>query len=160
MTLRLSQPESQAGQKQDYRSVLSHRLFFIFISFALLVVICLTASVASAKPPFPTISLPGKSQGVHAVQVLAGKLPEVAAWYGSTPQEFASMLVQDNTAWIDAKGRLFFIEDFPEPVVEGGAPTLTEELFPYDQTFILHSRPGAKRVLFLDFDGHMTTGTA
>ena len=151
---------SQTGKKHDYRNAVSHRLFFIFISFALLVVICLTASVVSAKPPFPTISLPGKSQGDHAVKVLAGKLPEVAAWYGSTPQEFASMLVQDNTAWIDAKGRLFFIEDFPEPVVEGGAPTLTEELFPYDQTFILHSRPGAKRVLFLDFDGHMTTGTA
>ncbi|MBC8552163.1 MAG: PKD domain-containing protein, partial [Candidatus Brocadiales bacterium] len=132
----------------------------LFFTFALLTVICLTASAVSAKPPFPTISLPEKSQGERAIQALAGKLPEVAAWYGTTPQEFATMMIQDHTAWIDTEGRLFFIEDFPEPVVEGGASTLTEELFPYDQTFILHSRPGAKRVLFLDFDGHMTTGTA
>lgn len=28
------------------------------------------------------------------------------------------------------------------------------------QTFSLHSRPGATRKIFLDFDGHTTTGSA
>ncbi len=70
------------------------------------------------------------------------------------------MMIQDNTAWIDAEGHLFFVEEFPEPVVEGEASTIDIAAFPYDQTFKLHSRPGTKRVLFLDFDGHMTTGTA
>ncbi len=102
MILRPSQPER-------WKAVL-HRLF---LSFALLTVICLTASAVSAKPPFPEISLPEKSQGEKAIQALADKLPEVAAWYGTTPQEFATMLIQDNTAWIDNKGRLFFIEEFP-----------------------------------------------
>ena len=161
MTLRPSQSELQqrfsSGEKHNNWNVILHRLFF---SFALLTVICLTASAASAKPKFPTISLPEKSQGNRAIQALAGKLPEVAAWYGTTPQQFASMMIQDNTAWIDAEGRLFFVEEFPEPVVEGESSALDAAAFPYDQTFKLHSRPGAKRVLFLDFDGHMLTGTA
>jgi len=164
MTLHPSQSESlqkhSAGEKHNYWKSVSHRLFFISVSFALLAVICLTASAVYAKPPFPTISLPEKSQGDHAIQALAGKLPEVAAWYGTTPQEFATMMIQDNTAWIDTEGRLFFVENFPEPAVEGGTSTLEVAAFPYDQTFKLHSRPGAKRVLLLDFDGHTTTGTA
>lgn len=36
-----------------------------------------------------------------------------------------------------------------------GAPIL-----PVDQTFKLHSKPGASKVIYLDFDGHTTTGTA
>ncbi len=31
--------------------------------------------------------------------------------------------------------------------------------FPLDQTFQLHSRPGASHTVYLDFDGHVTTGT-
>ena len=70
MTLHPSQPESRqkhsAGEKHNYWKSVSHRLFFIFVSFALLAVICLTDSAVYAKPPLPTISLPEKSQGDHA----------------------------------------------------------------------------------------------
>jgi|GEM_PF-1669801 len=31
--------------------------------------------------------------------------------------------------------------------------------FPLDQTFELHSRPGARHTVYLDFDGHVTSGT-
>ena len=31
--------------------------------------------------------------------------------------------------------------------------------FPLDQTFTLHSAPGASKVIYLDFDGHTTSGT-
>ena len=31
--------------------------------------------------------------------------------------------------------------------------------FPLSQTFLLHSRPGAAKVIYLDFKGHTTTGT-
>ncbi len=164
MTLYPSQPELLqkylTKEKHNYGKVVSHSLLFILFSLSLFTVVCLTASAVSAKPPFPTISLPEKSQGNRAIQALAGKLPEVAAWYGTSPQEFATMMIQDNTAWIDAEGHLFFVEEFPEPVVEGEVSTIDIAAFPYDQTFKLHSRPGTKRVLFLDFDGHMTTGTA
>ena len=26
------------------------------------------------------------------------------------------MMIQDNTAWLDTEGKLFFVENFPEPV--------------------------------------------
>jgi hypothetical protein len=32
--------------------------------------------------------------------------------------------------------------------------------YPLDQTFLLNSRPGAPRVIYLDFDGHTVSGTA
>jgi len=31
--------------------------------------------------------------------------------------------------------------------------------FPLDQTFLLHSNPGASKVIYIDFDGHTTSGT-
>ena len=112
----------------------------------------------SAKPPFPEISLPEKAHGEQAIQALADKLPEVAAWYGTTPQQFTTMLRQDLTAWIDTEGRLFFIEEFPEEVAMDESSTPEAAPFSYDQTFKLHSRSGSNRVIFLDFDGHTTTG--
>ena len=38
-------------------------------------------------------------------------------------------------------------------------PAAAASAFPLDQTFLLHSDPGALRVIYLDFDGHTTTGT-
>ena len=116
----------------------------------------------SAKPPFPEISLPEKAHGEQAIQALADKLPEVAAWYGTTPQQFTTMLIQDLTACIDTKGRLFYIdiEEYTEEAAMDEASTPEAAPFSYDQTFKLHSRPGSNRVIFLDFDGHTTTGTA
>jgi PKD repeat protein len=32
-------------------------------------------------------------------------------------------------------------------------------LFPFTKTFLLHSRPGASKVIYLDFNGHVTKGT-
>jgi len=37
------------------------------------------------------------------------------------------------------------------------APALAA--FPLDQTFLLHSNPGASKVIYLDFDGHVTSAT-
>ena len=42
---------------------------------------------------------------------------------------------------------------FVGPVAAGAAP------FPLGDTFALHSRPGATKVIYLDFDGHSTIGT-
>ena len=43
------------------------------------------------------------------------------------------------------------------PVVEATALVTALSL---DQTFLLHSNPGATKVIYLDFDGHTTTGTS
>ena len=47
-----------------------------------------TAKPHPAKPAFPQLDLADrKSQGQRAIDLLGGRLPEVAAWYGKSPDE-------------------------------------------------------------------------
>ncbi|MCP4000345.1 MAG: cell surface protein, partial [Gammaproteobacteria bacterium] len=117
-------------------------------------------SASKKKSKFPAISIPEIARGERAIEVLADKLPEVAAWYGMAPEQFSVMMREDHTACIDKNGKLFFIEEKPEPIVEEDFVPLAEGPFPYDQTFKLHSKPGSRRVIYLDFNGHTITGTA
>jgi hypothetical protein len=43
------------------------------------------------------------------------------------------------------------------PAIE---PAAASSPYSLDQTFLLHSNPGASKVIYLDFDGHVTTGTS
>lgn len=117
-----------------------------------------------AKPPFPSITLPERAQGERAIGLLGNRLPEVAAWYDMSVAQFASMLRFDRTAWLDTRGRVFFEEEVRLPPETTSAPTATDPisptLEPLEQTFKLHSRPGAKRTIYLNFVGATLTGTA
>lgn len=132
----------------------------------------LPAGAAAAPPekmratkPFPHIVLGKRVRGEEAVQVLKDRLPEVAAWYGMAPMEFAKLLRHDRHAWLNRDGRLLFVDDFPAPpqqadVATGGSAVAAAAPAPLDQTFLLHSRPGAKRVIYLDFDGALVVNSA
>ncbi|MHC1765372.1 MAG: PKD domain-containing protein [Verrucomicrobiia bacterium] len=118
-----------------------------------------------ANPRFPQLALRGISNGEEAIRRLAQHLPDVALTYGHTPDELRGKLRSDHTLHVDETGRLLYLED-PEPGMEpdqalaaDGAAALAESV-PLSETFLLHSRPGAKRVIYLDFDGHVLTGTA
>ncbi len=123
-------------------------------------------SLANSPSPFPQQDLGKRVQGDQAITALGSKLDDVAAWYKMTPKDFAKLLRRDNTAWLDEKGRLFYIDNTPKHGIKGNSSTTasTEQAsaapFPLSETFMLHSKPGAKRVIFLDFDGHITSGTA
>lgn len=123
------------------------------------------AGVHPPKKPFPAVALEKKSRGEEAIRALGDRLPEVAAWYGMSPQDFAQMLRRDRHAWLDRGGRLFYVDDFEPPpeMAEGStvaAGMTTTGTIPLDQTFRLHSRPGASRTIYLDFNGQVVTGTA
>ena len=116
------------------------------------------------KPAFPRIELPERARGERAVQLLGGRLPEVAAHYGMSPAEFARILRTDRRALLDRSGRFLFEDELDAPlespgVGTPGSLTLSGQLAPLDQTFLLHSRPGAKRTIYLDFNGATLTGT-
>lgn len=103
-------------------------------------------------------------RGEQAIQALGDKLTEVAAWYGMTPRDIGEMMRRDPNAWLDARARLHYVDRFPPPPEAddgtlAGTPTAATP-FPADQTFRLHSRPGAKRTICLDFDGHLVTSSA
>lgn len=114
---------------------------------------------------FPQIQLQAHARGESAVAALGARLPEVAAWYGKSPQEFADTLRRDLLARIDREGRVYYVEQFPAAPQQATGTTATTTsvangAYPPEQTFQLHSRPGANRVIYLDFNGHLATGTA
>jgi PKD repeat protein len=87
-------------------------------------------------------------------------LEALAAYYRKTPDQLRKQLTQDKSIRADRTGRLHYVcASRPIDPATGGGPTPSPGPFPYTQTFKLHSRPGAPLVVYLDFDGHTTSGT-
>jgi PKD repeat protein len=111
-----------------------------------------------AKPAMPQLNLPDHSNGERAISRLGGSLPGVAAHYGKSADALRAQFRNDRSAWLDKAGRMYFVElgltASPSDVAQSGA------IYPADQTFLLHSRKSSKRKIYLDFNGHTTTGTA
>ncbi len=114
-----------------------------------------------AKPAFPLMQLPDKAAaGRRAVELLGNNLPAVAAHYGKSPDELRGLLLNDRRSRVDQRGRVFFVDEI-EGALDGDAPSvLNGQLRPLEQTFLLHSKPGANRTVYLNFRGATLTGTA
>ncbi|MEY3898044.1 MAG: hypothetical protein RLZZ214_3565 [Verrucomicrobiota bacterium] len=103
--------------------------------------------------------------GLKAIAALGERLPEVAAFYGWTPKMLEEHLRADPELRVTRSGQIFYAcglncahGDQPqatEPAMDTASIAPTDPA-PYDtsQAFLLHSRPGANRVIHLDFDGH------
>ncbi|MEO7297304.1 MAG: autotransporter-associated beta strand repeat-containing protein [Verrucomicrobiota bacterium] len=115
-------------------------------------------SVERVSPGFPDIQLPKKVRGEAAISSLGNRLGAIAARYGKTDLELKDLLRRDHSLWVDTRGRLFYICEFtvPEAAVDQEASGVSAIATNVDRssTFLLHSRPGATKVIFLDFDGH------
>lgn len=117
------------------------------------------------KRAFPQLTLPERqAAGQRAIDLLGSRLPEVAEWYGKSPDEFKGMLLKDRRMRLDQRGRVFFVEELDQPLPATSAPAVSTGLLdgtlaPLDQTFVLHSKPGAKRTIYLNFKGATLTGT-
>ncbi len=142
--------------------------------FGLITLLFLAAGIAPAmaqgrpeRPPFPLLNLPdNKAFGARAIELLGNRLPEVAAYYGKTADQLRAQLTLDRKLKIDRRGRLFFEEELDQPL-PANAPmsslqsdSVSGALVPLDQTFTLHSRPGAQRTIYLNFKGATLSGTA
>lgn len=121
-----------------------------------------------ARAAFPSLNLPAHEvAGERAVQALGAKLADVAAWYGHSADELRQHLLADKRMRLDRRGRVFFVEEQDQPLAaaaaSGAEPSpglLDGTLAPLEQTFSLHSRPGAKKTIYLNFKGAVITGTA
>jgi Bacterial Ig domain len=84
----------------------------------------------------------------------------IAVANGVSDEEF-QLLASDDTTWIDSNGKLFVIDRPAEQLGRsvGAAPTPARGPFPPAQTFLLHSRPGSQRTIYLDFDGEIISNT-
>ena len=119
------------------------------------------ASATSAQQvqnPRLEAPLPEAVQGRAAIQSLGTRLADVARDNGMSAAELADELLRDHTLWIDGSDRLFYVDEAPpaspddtfDPTIFGIDPPS----IPTSEAFLLHSRPGADHVIYLDFDGH------
>jgi hypothetical protein len=118
-----------------------------------------------AKTAFPQATLTEhRAQGDRAISLLGGRLSEVAAWYGKSPEEFSHLLRGDRSLMLDRQGRMFVEDHLLVPLGAPATPALQSvndgTLLPVDQTFLLHSRPTAQRTIYLNFKGATLSGTA
>ncbi len=130
--------------------------------FSVLVFRAMAAVPDDVRVPFPTVRLAGKVQGEAAIQSLSKQLPDIAAFYHKTPEQLQQQLRRDKSLWVDPRGRLFFVCNAPAPaslLSSSNETSAAAQLVPLDQTFLLHSRPGSTKTIFLDFDGHTISGT-
>ncbi|GCL64054.1 PKD domain-containing protein [Pseudaquabacterium pictum] len=118
------------------------------------------------KGAFPQLMLREReARGQRAVDQLGARLPELAAWYGKSADEFRAHLLNDRSWRLDQRGRVFIVEEMDRPL-PATAPTAAASslidgtLLPLDQTFLLHSKPGAARTIYLNFKGATLSGTA
>ncbi|QSA96857.1 PKD domain-containing protein [Methylococcus sp. EFPC2] len=119
----------------------------------------------TVQATWPSLNIKGKVRGKQAVRILGGLLPRIAAVHGMAPERFRNILETDVTAWLDASGRLFFAETPPaisyaSSEQAGPFPVDNPVVFDLSKTFHLHSRPGSKKLVYLDFTGHLVIGTA
>lgn len=118
---------------------------------------------APERPDFPRLSLARVSGGREAIASLGTQLPAVARAYGTTASGLTTRFQTDPGLRADKGGRLVYVCAGPQAapvttIADPGASSTSTPVALAD-TFLLHSRPGASRVIYLDFDGNTTTGT-
>ena len=118
----------------------------------------LSALPAAAQPPGVD-----HRRGQAALDRLGARLPAVAAQHNMAPARLRELFLADPYLAVDEADNLLFIDEFTPDEAAGAAGTAEATalaLQPLVDTFLLHSLPGASKVIYLDFDGHTTTGTA
>lgn len=121
------------------------------------------AAFAAAAAPQLQLAESGAS-GQRAIDLLGDQLSAVAAAHKRSPEDFRAMLLRDPLLRLDASGRVYAIDTLDRPLppspATGPDAHLATPTAPLDQTFLLHSRPGAQRTLYLDFTGAVLKDTA
>lgn len=126
-----------------------------------------TAQTNHRGEAFPQQNLGRNSRAAEIPGLLGSKLPQIAAWYDRSDKDLKDLCQKDKTLRMDRQGHLHYVCEGLLPlqnaVVKGstasGGTTTSSGTLSVTDTFLLHSKPGASKVIYLDFDGHTTSGT-
>ncbi len=114
---------------------------------------------------FPQQAFDRISRGAEIPAALGSRLPQVAAWYDHSEAELRAICQQDRTLRMDRQGRLHYVCEGLLPlqnaIAKAGTASGTSgtSAITAVDAFLLHSKPGASKVIYLDFNGHTTSGT-
>lgn len=116
---------------------------------------------------FPQGLLNRAGRGREIPALLGARLKSVAAWYNRTESELRELCQREPSLHVDRAGRLHYVCEGLLPLQNAvlnaqtgtTGTTIPAGPFPAEQTFFLHSKPGASKVILLDFDGNTTSGT-
>src|SRR5215203_2243951 len=158
---------SNPQRRTSGRAKLARFPFWLLLGFIFLQIPLLAAPPEGLPAGFPEVQVPGKLHGEAAIAALGNHLPEIAAFYHTTGEELRNRLLREHSLWVDEYGRLFYVCNWPAPLLpsveEPPTPTplaVSPAGYPYEQTFLLHSRPASTKVVYLDFDGHDASATS
>jgi Metallo-peptidase family M12B Reprolysin-like len=108
--------------------------------------------------------------GEAAVRELGSDLPEAAANADRSPAAYRRLLRTDATLRVDECAQTFVVEPPQTAAQQAAAEAATADEPPggdhgggldaSGNAFMLNSRPGSARTIFLDFDGAIVSGTA
>jgi PKD repeat protein len=122
------------------------------------------ALVASLLVPTDALAQAANPAAKRARAATPAQQKVAAALAGIPEGEFRAACGRDNCLHLDRSGKPLYICNHgpaagPE-VGEDTEPYVGVAPYPLDQTFKLHTRPGARRVIYLDFNGHVTRNTS
>ncbi len=121
-----------------------------------------SASAQGIKVPEPGPGAipPGSVNGLRAITQLGDRLAPVARGYDMEPQELATLLRSDLSAYVTPSGKVLYVcpEAPPEFVTQGTTPRreIARGGIPLDDFLNLESIPGAQKTVYLDFTGHQS----
>ncbi|MFC1886908.1 PKD domain-containing protein, partial [Thermodesulfobacteriota bacterium] len=133
-------------------------VFAVLLVVALVMAIGDSVAIAQGPPNSP----PGLNRRQAAIDALGSRLPDVARNYGISTASLRTLFLQDHTLYADINDELLYIDDpwlDDETASQASQAEPAAAPFPAGDTFTLHSSPGADHIIYLDFDGHTTTGT-
>ncbi|MCC7376889.1 MAG: PKD domain-containing protein [Verrucomicrobiales bacterium] len=139
------------------------------LGWVVLTLLTSPSTVAADEPGQPTVGARARpildlgetTRGEAAIRALGGRLEEVARAYGKDAATLREELRSDASLAVDSRGHLHFTDD-PLPaggLVANAEPVLAAASIPLADTFKLHSRSGSKRIIYLDFNGQVLSGT-
>ncbi|GJM21137.1 MAG: hypothetical protein DHS20C15_10520 [Planctomycetota bacterium] len=95
--------------------------------------------------------------GVRGADVSAARVVELAESYGLDVAELQAILLRDDDIVVSPENRLAFVDrglHAPHTENENSGRTAPPPGVPTSEAFLLHSRPGSEKTIYLDFNGH------
>jgi PKD repeat protein len=138
----------------------------IGLAATLLATASLQAQTNRRGEAFPQQNLPRTGRSEEIPALLGAKFNQVAAWYDRSAADLVKLCSQEKTLRSDKQGRLHFVCEGLLPLqnavakAETVSGTGTAAAITATDAFTLHSKPGASKIIYLDFNGHTTSGTS